>query len=332
MGVDRLTQILENLAREQPTRSIHLKTTERQSRSATSARSVPLTISNDYMQTSKSQRFFDRVVVGFSNGMKDHRAAYCDGTRCAEVKFHPTIVDKPVAVEISKQFMDDMIYNTLSIPFPLNSYYVGPKELIEALPSAERLPDGEVIGRPCDVFLFKAVGPADRKEDLVYHLDKQTSVPLKVACFIQPEHLAIDRPYWTWEATTLDDVEGHHVPLSSLRTKFVVKDASREVRPQVNMTTAIGVDEVEFDREIPATAFWPAYQDDVPVIDLIHGKTIHAPKHKTAALPPDVIRVAEPGSTPWALLGGAFLVVALIAAAMGLRSRLSSGGPGRRPA
>src|SRR5579883_362254 len=115
MGVDRLTQILENLAREQPTRSIHLKTTERQSRSATSARSVPLTISNDYMQTSKSQRFFDRVVVGFSNGMKDHRAAYCDGTRCAEVKFHPTIVDKPVAVEISKQFMDDMIYNTLSI-------------------------------------------------------------------------------------------------------------------------------------------------------------------------------------------------------------------------
>src|SRR5579883_2358242 len=180
MGVDRLTQILENLASEHLARSIHLKTTERQSKSSIVEQSIPLTFSHDYMQTSRGQRFYDHRVTGFLDGMKLHRAAYCDGTQCAEVKFHPTKTDEPVAIEISRRFLDDMVNNTMSIPFPLKSYYVGPKELIEALPSAERLPDEEVIGRPCDVFLFRSVGPADRKEDFVYYLDKTTSVPLKV--------------------------------------------------------------------------------------------------------------------------------------------------------
>ena len=48
------------------------------------------------------------------------------------MKFHPDKSDVPVSIQISKTFMDDMKYNSLSIPFPLKSYYVGPKELFEA--------------------------------------------------------------------------------------------------------------------------------------------------------------------------------------------------------
>jgi hypothetical protein len=330
MGDANLTQVLENLARERPARNIHFKCTEHQSKFAMVQRSAPLTVLNDYRQTSKGQRFFDRIVA-FANGSKMHRAAYSDSTRCAEVKFHPDKFEVPVAIRISKQFMDDMVDNTLSIPFPLNSFYVGPKELIDALPAAERLPDGEVINRRCEVFLFRSVGTADRKEDFVYHLDKQTSVPLKVACYIKPEHVAIDRPYWAWEAKTLDDVGGHHLPLASVWTLFVVKDASREQPPKVNATSAITVDEVEFDRELPATAFWPAYREGVRVVDLTHRKTGDTQTVKKAVSAPDVIRVVEPGGIPWATLGGVFLIVAVIASAMALRTRLLSATTGRRP-
>ena len=64
MNPDRLTQILENLAREQPATSIHFKATEPQSASSI-MRSVPLTISNNYMQTSRGHRYFDSVTSGF---------------------------------------------------------------------------------------------------------------------------------------------------------------------------------------------------------------------------------------------------------------------------
>jgi hypothetical protein len=332
MYVDRITEILENLAHEQLVRSIRLKTTEQQSKSMLikPEGSTPVTISNNYIQTAKGQRYFD-TLSSFPDGGKLHRAAYCDGTRCAEVSFNHDNSDKPDYIQISKQFLDDMRNNTLSIPFPLNSYYVGPKALIDALPAAEARADGEVIGRPCDVFVFKSVGPPDRKEDLVYYLDKQTSVPLKVSCYIKPEHLEMDRPLWSWEATTLNDQGDHHVAMASLWTRFVVKNASREVAPKVNMTAAITVDEVELDRDIPVTSFWPAYGDEVRTIDLIHPRAVRAPAPRTAVSVTDPIRVEEPAGLPWAMLGSAFLVVALIAAAMGLRNKRSSGAAGARP-
>ena len=122
------------------------------------------------------------------------------------------------------------------------------------------------------------------------------------------------------------------MPRTSLYTVFSVKGAGREVPQKVNLTTAITVDEIEFDAEIPATAFWPEHRDEVRVFDSIRPKAVHAPMHKEATLPVDVIRVAEPRGVPWTLLGGALLVAALIATVVALRLRGSPGGARRRPA
>jgi hypothetical protein len=330
MNDEALAQIIEKLAREHLVGSVRLKTVGRQSKSMIigSRGSKPATNHTEYIQTSKGQRFFESVLA-FDRGRTLHRAAYCDGRRCAEVRFHPDIVGKPEAIWISRHFLDDMANNTLNIPFPLNAYYVGPKPLIEVLPTGQHMPPADVVGRPCDVFLFRSVGPTNRKEDFVYHLDKQTSVPLKVACYIKPEHVEIDRPFWAWEATSFDAVDGHHVPLASTWTRFVVEDASRGVPPKVNMTVQITVARVEFEREFPESTFWPAYSEGVRVSDEIRGESFQVPITAGSKSVADPIRVAVPPGPPWGTLAGGFLTFALIAAAIAMRGRIWRNAAGR---
>lgn len=327
MSVEQLDQIIENLVKELPVKSIHLKTTVQQSKMATAKKSTEVTEYNDYIQTTKGERFYDRTIL-FS-GMKIHRAAYCDGARCATVRFN-NASDKPAAIVVTNKFLDDMGANSLSIPLPFRAYYVGPKPLIEELSKARRMPDGNVLGRPCNVFLFESVGPPSRKEDFTYHLDKETAVPLRVACYSAPEHLKVDRPYWSWEATTFDEVAGHHVPLKSRETIFDITNLSRDVNPKVNITSDITVDVIEFDHEFAKAAFWPAEQEKVHMIDRLHrsppagrapGKAVPAPGKTVQATDP--IRVSDSGSAPWFWFGGVSLVAAMIFGSIAVYRRTS---------
>lgn len=327
MSEDRLTQILENLAREFLSDSVRLRTIERQSqfvRGGSIAIVKPagagLVIQNEYIRASKGRRFFDALRT-FPDGSHLHRQAYFDGRACTELQFNTLQPNVLETVVISNSFLDDMKDNTLSIPFPLKSYYVGPKALIDVIASAKPMPEGEVIGRPCDVFLFKAVGPPERREDFLYYLDKKTSVPLKVSCYVRQEHLAMDKPYWAWQAVTLDEMGERHVPSTSNWTLFAVKDATPDSAPRLKLNVAIKVDAIEFDSNVSESTFHPSYPEGTRVVDLVNHKAGRVHGRTKVATVADPIRVEEPTHAPWGIISALLLTFALIAGMLAVRSR-----------
>jgi len=314
---DRLTRILENLLTENYSTSVRLRVTLDQTRSLyrQPQGSLSSQILQEYVHTGRGQRHFE-ARTKWENGRTDHRAAYCDGTKCAEVTFDPTNVDKPQTIEVSHKFADDMSSNGLTIPFPLLSYFVGSKPLVEALTTGESMPDGDALQRPCDVFLFKAVGVAQRKDDLVYYLDKVTSVPLKVVCYTSSDLRLSNRPLWAWEAIRLENVSGHHVALESIWKRFVVKGAEPAAASKVDYTQTIHVDECTFDQQIAASEFWPIYTPGVRVLDRIDRKSFRVKDESAATVATDPIRVREPSSGRWEMIGAGFLIACVIAAVL----------------
>lgn len=326
MWDDRMTQVLTNLLKEDLSTSVHLRLTVNQSKSEYIARekSFPMTFSQDYIHTRDGERFFDEKSH-WPSGRWFHRAGYCDGVKCATILFDVDNPDTQSFVQIDNTFLDDMKFNIMSVPFPAQAFYVGSAPLAEALPTAEPMADGEVIRRTCDVFYFKQVGRADRKEQVVYHLDKETSVPLKVACYTSPDLLRIDRPLWMWEATSLDAVSGHHLPLTSRWTRFIVRDADKNKPPKINMTRDIHVDDVRFDEEVPKSVFWPVLQNGALVTDRFKDRSFvwssAAPPPKAGVSVSDPIRAQEPDGPTWYVVSGSLLVVALLLGGIAYRSR-----------
>ena len=135
-----------------------------------------------------------------------------------------------------------------------------------------------MIGRTCDNFHFKEVGPVGKQQSLVYSLDQQTSIPLRVAAFSGPEQLKNHVPNWVWEAKTLDVVSGRHIVRSSTYSSFGVRktEAGHWVS-DLKMCRMIEVNEVTFDKPIEHAAFWPIFQPGVQVMDSIAKRRTEVP-------------------------------------------------------
>ena len=171
---------------------------------------------------------------------------------------------------IGHDFKTESRFGFRDSPAPIRYYHVGLVPLHDALAKAERLGHDQVIGRTCDNFHFKEVGPVGKQQSLVYSLDRETSIPLRIAAFSGPEQLESHVPNWVWEAKTLDLVSGRHVARSSTYSSFGVKktDAGHWVSEPM-MSRTIEVNEVTFDSPIAHAAFWPTFQSGAEVMDSI---------------------------------------------------------------
>jgi hypothetical protein len=209
-------------------------------------------------------------------------------------------------------------------PEPIRFHYVGLIPLYEAIPGAERTGRSRVADRDCNVFLFRAVPGARSSQDLVYHLDDQTSVPLKVAAFANEARRRADKPSWTWEALTLDEVQGFHVPLKSKYRSFIVSDESPSREKRITDYT---IDSVRFNQSFPASTFWPTPEEGVFINDLIEKTSYYntpdkeAPKSEAAKAKATAF-VERPAASPVPASGasyvgaGVVLATALLAAAI----------------
>ena len=230
-----------------------------------------------YVETKAGHRLFDNLGTG-KDGWISHYAGYCDGKRCAYVEYDHKVPGKQVAIGISHKFMGEMKHGFLESPEPYRFSHVGLVPLREALPKAERAGSGEVIGRTCEVFHFKAVGTGAKPQLLAYYLDRATAVPLKVVAYDGPDQLRDDSPNWQWEATSLDSVGKHHFPLGSTYTSFVRLKGSggkAECLPQTFQT--IKVTSIKYDAPVAESTFWPVYQPGLEVDDHIAHQTIKVP-------------------------------------------------------
>ncbi|MGC8644374.1 MAG: hypothetical protein ACP5XB_31310, partial [Isosphaeraceae bacterium] len=229
------------------------------------------------METKAGHRLFDNLGT-FKGGWISHYAGYSDGTKCAYVEYDHKVPGKQVSISVSHKFMGEMTHGFLESPEPYRFSHVGLVPLREALPKAERAGTDEVIGRPCEVFQFKAVGAGPKRQLLAYYLDRATAVPLKVVAYDGADQLRDNTPDWKWEATSLDNVGKRHFPLGSTYTSFVRlkgTDGKVECLPQTFQT--IKVTSIKYDAPVAESTFWPVYQPGLEVDDHIAHRAIKVP-------------------------------------------------------
>ena len=325
-----LVNVLERLVREALWKTVHLKveTLHEKSRTVPPENARELNEVQEYWADASGRRHLDFRQDTLPDGLRVHRAGFSDGSKCWDIWYSNKDVERQGAVHVDYPFMDEVKYGFSQAPPPLMYSYVGLTPLHEALPDAEPMGKGDVMGRPCLVYHFKNAGSPTAPQSLVYHLDRKTSVPLRVAAYKDPDRVRDALPSWVWEAASLDRVGERHVPLNSTYTSYWIHPGGNEkLTGDVDLFHKIRVVEAEFDAPLSASVFKPVIQPGVTVTDdVAHryyttpgGVKDQAPKAETAAGEP--VRVSEPGGGfPFAGAGIA-LSLGVLATAVLLRWR-----------
>lgn len=320
MPDDWLSRMVEKVVRETMPRTVRMRVSISQSarQLAGAEGSSPLSLEQTYFETDRGERFFDeRILV--PRQPVSHNSSYCDGRKCANVTFSAEDPEKQHLVTIDHDFKSESTFGFRDAPPPFRFYHVGLVPLHEALEKAERTGRELVIERTCDDFLFKEVGPPGMKQSLVYSLDEETCVPLKIAAYSGPEQIRDNMPNWVLEATSLDDVSGRHFARSSKYASFrVTKSEDGVWVAEPDLTRTIHVDEIRFDAAIPKAAFWPEIQPGVFVLDAVAKRKYQtpggAPPTRETASVGAPIRVAAESSS-WLPVAGVVLSLAVLGAA-----------------
>jgi hypothetical protein len=225
-------------------------------------------MSDHYIETATGKRFCeslglkaDKVVTRYTH--------FCDGSTCADVNYSREDTSLQQAVMIKRQYFMEENNDRKQLPAPLLYLYVGREPLYKALPKGRPLGHGEVIGRECDIFLFEQVRWA-MTQDQVFYLDKETAIPLKVESFRDAAARQKNQSVWVWTAKTLDRVYGHPVTLKSTQTAYA-QDGS------LMFSWDFDVESIEFDKDYPASTFWPVLQPGVTVDNAITKKAYQTP-------------------------------------------------------
>jgi hypothetical protein len=328
MPDDFPNEIIQNVIRETMPRTLQIKVTSSQfdGRTAKPNGSPIAVIEEIYFETDKGERYFDERASVPSQPVS-HKSSYCDGKRTVHIRFSPGDSGSQQTASIGHDFKTESRFGFRDAPAPIRYYHVGLVPLHDALANAERLSDDLVIGRACGSFHFRDVGPVGKQQSLVYSLDHETSVPLRVAAFRGPEQLKNRVPNWVWEAKTLDVVSGRHIARSSTYSSFGVRktEAGHWVS-DLTMCRLIEVNEVTFDKPIEHAAFWPIFEPGVQVMDSIAkrrtevpGKAPATPESARTGVP---IRVISDGGSWLPAIGVALSLAAFtVAIVLWRRSR-----------
>jgi len=284
-------------------------------------------LKQEWASTSAGLRYFDTWYMPPTEPFI-HRSVYSDGHRFAHVWYQQDAPARQAQVSIDKYELVEKRDFFLDAPWPIRATHVGIVPLHEALPTAEVLQDGDVIGRGCDVFHFKNAGLPSRPQSLVSFLDKATSFPLKIAAYKNPDHIRDQKPNWVWEATTFDRVSGKHfLPLSSIYSSYFYSGGLNS-EPKLDLFQSIRIVSAEFDTAIPAGTFWPVVEQGVSVSDAtkpLHTAVRDAPSTTSqTSRTGDPIRAEEPQVNSALLTAtglGLSLTVILIAVVLWKRSR-----------
>ena len=145
----------------------------------------------------------------------------------------------------------------------------------KSLPRAEHLGRERRLDRDCEVLLIKDVKWTYRPVDIVYHLDRETGLPLEVRCFNAGADRARDAAQWFWEAKSFDRVEGgRYWPMRSVNTVFYRDKAG--VSQQLAISQ-IQVKSIHFNKEYAPSTFLPTEEPGTQVLDEVRDKRYIVP-------------------------------------------------------
>ena len=158
-----------------------------------------------YIETGAGRRLYDTRLSNDLNEVAV-RVDYADGPRCANrSRLDKNGVAGEDQVCITRGFgLESLGMNCR--PEPLRYLYVGLKPLPEALPLAQYLGGDRQLSRDCDRFLFTHVKGKDDPAVLIYWLDRETGVTLRVEYYDSEQARAEGRQGYYWRAESLDRV------------------------------------------------------------------------------------------------------------------------------
>ncbi len=221
-----------------------------------------------YIETAVGQRRLDRTMK-FSDGSAQREQGFSDGLRYANVAFDPSGA-RQSTIGIANHFLYEDKMGFTERPEPLYFFHVGKRPIYEAIRTAEPLGEGRVLGRGCDLYLFRKVKLSAAPLDALYYLDRETSLPLKVEFYRAGSDRLPGSALRAWEAKTFDTVEeGHHFPLSSANTYFTGRVG--------NSSNIVTITEIHYNRDYAASTFWPTFQPGVEVYDYIKKTSTKVP-------------------------------------------------------
>ena len=245
-------------------RSVDMRTKTKPTNNSLNSGEEPLfnTYEEHYIETAAGKRFGE--FVGMMDDVVTARwQDFGDGSRCAHVDFDRGDTDLQKTVAITRQYWREDQSDRKTIPAPLLYLYVGREPLQKMLLNAEILGESRVLDRQCDRFLFRSVRwPI--VQDQVFHLDRATAMPLKVAAYKDNAARLQEEPLWEWTAESLDTVEGHPV---TLKSTLVAYGASRKA----SYIWETQVESITFDKFHPDTGFWPIIQPTATVFNSLDG-------------------------------------------------------------
>lgn len=329
---DGLSRLVERAAEGTTFDAIRVEVVERQAgRQAPGvAPTSPFVTESTYAQGPRGARYFDSIVrhdaeSGPAERQVRRTTYYSDGRRSAEVSYGPGQLEQQAQVYVGRDFGREARVGFAQAPPPLRYYYVGLTPLPEALPDAVPLGTGTVLGRPCTTVRFDGVGRSSRPQALVYHVDTEAGIPLKVTAYENPEFLARDLPNWRWEATRVASIQGRLFPMASTYTSYVVLDRDQPGRESAHRDVEVQIDvaRATFDRAVPRQAFWPAYQPGVFVLDTVAKRSYRVPggaAPETRSGTGEPIRVNPPAGG-WLVGTGIGLSLGVLLLAAWLRGR-----------
>ncbi len=220
-----------------------------------------------YCETAAGQRYLD-VRAHFSDGRTRRSSDYCDGKRSAGVLYQFDDDQKQTQIVIKKAFSVEDKGPFTSRPIPLKYYYVGHIPLQAALPRSEYIGQDQVAGRDCETFRFSDVLMSTGKKILVYHLDKETAIPLSVEAFDNTDAYHRGQPYLTWRATALETINGRMTVVESLEEAF----ERTSNQPTTTHSSKYSIKQVVYDKSYTEQFFWPKPQPGVTVLDYVSNK------------------------------------------------------------
>lgn len=269
-------------------------------------------IEEHYIETATGQRLI-QSTVGNPDGEPRRDASFSDGSRFVDITYKPGEGSDQQQYKINTSFGNEANSMLSRRPQPLSYLYLEHKPLHEQLPKSKPLGSETHLGREGELFLFSGVTWFRQPVDLVYLLDRETGLPLKVTCYASAEARENSDPLWTWEADTFDQVGDHHFPLQSTELAFVPGQADPR------MTRTLTVKECAFDKSYPKTLFQPAIQPGASVWDVVNNKNwVQRGAAPTPAVAPTSVTLAPDPSTSIAATPPADRTTALSYTVIGL--------------
>ena len=322
MRDDQQTDVLERIIHEFRPASIRVVTAYEQfyPKDGVLSTTPGMNIERTYIETAKGQRYYEESSI-VPDGRTARKKYFSDGKKNAAIYYKEGETSKMGSAGELPEFRNEVREGYYEAPEPYRWAWVGLKRLEEVLPSAEKLGEVQVLGRPCDPYLFAAVKSPTATQTMVYTLDRATSVPVRVVAYWDPQHFRDERPTWIWEALSLDTIGDHHYPMKSYYQAYLWSEKDKEHLNQIERKHLINVTSIEYDKPYPEAMFWP--KAEIAEYDAMIKA---AEKAMKTAVPAPVTQVANPiaddGSEGgWPMWPGLVLSAALIVAALVVRTR-----------